>query len=161
MSRIPDAHLVVAGDGPLRQEIEATAEELLPGRFTRLSVSPAMMPGLYRSADVFLHLSKDEPSSLAFLEALACGLPLVAHDLPQLRYIIGNEEFLVDTDDIALVASQIALAREHLPDKVAETIDNGSGVLLEKHCCTISKFFSGNREFIITALTLPFLAPEQ
>jgi glycosyltransferase involved in cell wall biosynthesis len=112
VSRIPDAHLVVAGDGPLRDEIEAAAKRLLPGRFARLSVSPTKMPGLYRSADVFLHLSKDEPSSLAFLEALACGLPLVAHDLPQLRYIVGDEEFLVDTDNTELVASQIALARE-------------------------------------------------
>jgi len=112
VSRIPEAHLVVAGDGPLRQEIEASAKRLLPGRFTRLSVSPAMMPSLYRSADVFLHLSKDEPSSLAFLEALASGLPLVAHDLPQLRYIVGHEEFLVDTEDIELVANQIARARD-------------------------------------------------
>ena len=117
VSCIHDAHLVVAGDGPLRREIEATAKKLLPDRFTRLSVSPPMMPSLYRSADVFLHLSKDEPSSLAFLEALACGLPLVAHDLPQLRYIVGQDEFLVDTDDIELVANQIALARATSPTK--------------------------------------------
>lgn len=120
VSRIPDAHLVVAGDGPLRREIEATAGKLLPDRFTRLSISPAMMPSLYRSADVFLHLSKDEPSSLAFLEALACGLPLVAHDLPQLRYIVGHDEFLVDTDDTELVTNQIALARAASPTRSQE-----------------------------------------
>ena len=79
---VPDAYLVVAGDGPLRQEIDDNAERLIPGRFKRLSIPPEKMPLLYQSADIFLHLSKDEPSSLAFLEALACGLPVVAHDFP-------------------------------------------------------------------------------
>jgi glycosyltransferase involved in cell wall biosynthesis len=112
VSRVPGAHLVVAGDGPLREELEAIGKNLLPDRFTQLSVSAAMMPSLYRSANVFLHLSKDEPSSLAFLEAMACGLPLVAHDLPQLRYIVGDDEFLVDTDNAELVSRQILLAQK-------------------------------------------------
>ena len=117
VSRIPDGHLVVAGDGPLRQRIDAAAERLIPGRFTRLSVAPTKMPTLYRSADVFLHLSKEEPSSLAFLEALACGLPVVAHDLPQLRYIVGEDEFLVDTEDPQVVAAQIEFARDKSLEK--------------------------------------------
>ena len=112
VSYIPDAHLVVAGDGPLREQIEMATKSLLPGRFTRLSVAPEMMPSLYQSADVFLHLSKDEPSSLAFLESLACGLPVVAHDLPQLKYIVGDDEFLLDTDDPRLVARHIELAHD-------------------------------------------------
>lgn len=110
VSNIPDAHLVVAGDGPLRRTIEAEAEKLLPGRFTRLSVSPEKMPLLYRSADVFLHLSKDEPSSLAFLEAMACGLPVVAHQAPQLRWIAGDDEYLLDTENPIDVAREIERA---------------------------------------------------
>jgi glycosyltransferase involved in cell wall biosynthesis len=115
VSQIPDAHLVVAGDGPLRDTIEADAARLLPGRFTRLSVAPDNMPLLYRSADVFLHLSKDEPSSLAFLEAMACGLPVVAHDAPQLRWIAADNEFLLDTENPADVAGQIERARNAEP----------------------------------------------
>jgi glycosyltransferase involved in cell wall biosynthesis len=115
VSHIPGAYLAVAGDGPLRQEIDAVAAELLPGRFSRLSVAPEDMPSLYRSASVYLHLSKVEPSSLAFLEALACGLPVVAHDSPQLRYIAGDDEFLLDTEDPKAVARQIELARDTPP----------------------------------------------
>jgi hypothetical protein len=37
--------------------------------------------------------------SLAFLEAIACGLPVVAHESPQLRWIAEAEEYLLDTDD--------------------------------------------------------------
>jgi glycosyltransferase involved in cell wall biosynthesis len=108
---IPDAYLVVAGDGPLRQEIHEAAERLIPGRFRRLSILPDTMPLLYRSADVFLHLSKDEPSSLAFLEALACGLPVVAHDSQRLRWIVGDDAFLLDTENPSAVAQHIEFAR--------------------------------------------------
>ena len=69
VSRIPDAHLVVAGDGPLRQSAEEAAARLLPGRFTQLTVSPENMPALYQSADVFLHLSKEEAFGNVFLES--------------------------------------------------------------------------------------------
>jgi glycosyltransferase involved in cell wall biosynthesis len=117
VSRVPDAHLVVAGDGPLRRTVEAEAAKLLPGRFTRLSVLPIKMPLLYRSADVFLHLSKNESSSLAFVEAMACGLPVVAHDAPQMRWIAGDDEYLHDTENPADVAEQIGLARIEDPNR--------------------------------------------
>jgi glycosyltransferase involved in cell wall biosynthesis len=112
VSRIPDAHLAVAGDGPLRQAVDVLAARLLPGRFTRLSLPAERMPRLYRSADVFLHLSKDEPFGNVFLEAMACGLPVVAHDSPRSRWIVGEDEFLSDTSDPAAVARQLQLARQ-------------------------------------------------
>lgn len=112
VSHIPDAHLVVAGDGPLRQSIDAAAAKLLPDRYTRLSVAPEKMEVLYRSANVFLHLSKDEPSSLAIVEAMASGLPIVAHDSQRMRFIAGDDEFLMDTEDPIAVAHQIERARK-------------------------------------------------
>jgi glycosyltransferase involved in cell wall biosynthesis len=69
------------------------------------------MPSLYRSADVFLHLSKDESFGNAYIEAMACGLPVVAHDSPRSRWIVGDDEFLIDTDDLTAVARQIEVAR--------------------------------------------------
>jgi glycosyltransferase involved in cell wall biosynthesis len=107
---IPDAHLVVAGDGPLRANIEVMARRELPGRFSRLSITAARMPTLYRSADVFLHLSKEEAFGNVFVEAMACGLPVVAHDSPRTRWIVGEDEYLADTDDVAAVARQIQRA---------------------------------------------------
>jgi glycosyltransferase involved in cell wall biosynthesis len=111
VGRIPGAHLVVAGNGPSRQAIESRAAELLPGRFTRLSVAPERMPALYRSADVFLHLSLDEPFGNVFLEAMGSGLPVVAHDSSRSRWIVGDDEFLVDTRDPTAIARNIELAR--------------------------------------------------
>lgn len=110
VSKIPDAHLVVAGDGPLRQALEAKAAELLPGRFTRLMVKPEQMPRLYRCADVFLHLSKEEAFGNVFVEAMACGLPVIGHDTPRLRWIVGDEGLLLDTEDLSAVTRKIKFA---------------------------------------------------
>jgi glycosyltransferase involved in cell wall biosynthesis len=111
VSRIADAHFVVAGDGPLRNTISAAAARLLPGRFTLLSVAPERMPKLYQTADVFLQASKDEPFPLVFLEAMACGVPIVGHDIPRVRWFIGDDEFLADMDDPAAIAQSIERAR--------------------------------------------------
>ena len=108
--QIPDAHLVVAGNGPLRQSIESIAASALPGRFTLLSVPAEQMPVLYRSADVFLHLSKEEAFGNVFLEAMACGLPVVAHDSPRVRWIVGDNQFLVDSNSPAAIVMGIKAA---------------------------------------------------
>jgi len=110
VSRIPDAQLVVAGDGPLREGVDKLAACLLPGRFSRLTVSPEQMPELYRAANVFLHLSKDESFGNVFLEAMACGLPVVGHDSSRLRWIVGDGEFLLDTNDTKAIAARIQQA---------------------------------------------------
>jgi glycosyltransferase involved in cell wall biosynthesis len=122
IAQIPDAHLVVAGDGPLRHALGAKAERLLPGRFTRLSLASERMPELYRSADIFLHLSKEEAFGNVFVEAMACGLPVIGHDSPRLRWIVGDEGYLLDTNDLAAVARQIQFARDVAPGKRAERI---------------------------------------
>jgi glycosyltransferase involved in cell wall biosynthesis len=111
VSRIPNAHLVVAGDGPLRGAIAKAAAESLPGRFTQLTVPAGKMPGLYQSADVFLHCSKEESFGNVFVEAMACGLPVVGHDAPRLRWIVGDDESLVDSNDVAAVAKGIERAQ--------------------------------------------------
>ncbi len=120
VSRIQNAHLVVAGDGPLRQNIDVAAARLLPGRFTRLSVASGKMPSLYRCADVFLHLAKEESFGNVFLEAMACGLPIVACDSPRLRWIVGSGEFLLSEDGPAAIASQIEIASRAPPDMQVE-----------------------------------------
>lgn len=110
IAKLPDAHLVVAGDGPLRSEVDALAERLLPGRYTRLTTTPDAMPDLYRSADIFLHLSKVESFGNVFIEAIACGLPVVGHDTPRLRWIVGDDEYLVDTDKSENTAAAVSRA---------------------------------------------------
>ena len=106
VARLPGAHLVVAGDGPLRDTVLRAAARDLPDRFTNLVVGASDMPDLYRSADAFLHMSLLESFGNVFVEAMACGLPIVGHDSERLRWIVGDIATLCDTrDEQALVAS--------------------------------------------------------
>lgn len=108
VSRLPGVHLAVAGDGPLRDEMRALAERIMPGRFHNFLVSPEQMPTLYRSASSFLHLSRDESFGNVFIEAMACGIPTVAWDLPRTRWITGDTAFLVSGDDAEAVAASLS-----------------------------------------------------
>jgi glycosyltransferase involved in cell wall biosynthesis len=141
VSRIADAHLVLAGDGPLRDAIAAAAEKLLPGRFTRLVVPPAQMPKLYRSADVFLQCSKDEPFPLVFLEAMACGIPIVAHDMPRVRWFVGDDEFLVNMDRPQTITDGIRRAYTGASITRARRIDKASALSWPKVAGMYRDFF--------------------
>ncbi len=99
VAKLDGVHLVVAGDGPMRAEVDALAKRHLPGRFNRLTLSAAQMPQLYASADAFLHMSLFESFGNVFVEAMASGLPIVGHDTSRLRWIVGDRNTLCDTED--------------------------------------------------------------
>ena len=112
VGRLPEAHLVVAGDGPLREKVLQRANEVLPGRFTLLSAPPSQMPDLYRSADVFLHMAFQEAFGNVYVEALACGLPVVGHDSARLRWILADVGYFVDSNDAEAVAAAVTRAAQ-------------------------------------------------
>lgn len=105
--RLPDVTLVVAGDGPLREELGRLADQQIPGRYRQLTVPAADMPALYRSADAFLHLSRDESFGNVFVEAMACGVPVIAYDLPRTRWILGDQGRLAASGSVEELAQQI------------------------------------------------------
>jgi glycosyltransferase involved in cell wall biosynthesis len=41
---------------------------------------------------------------------MACGLPVVAHDSARTEWVLGNDQFLVDTEDIAAIGQAIVAA---------------------------------------------------
>jgi glycosyltransferase involved in cell wall biosynthesis len=115
MARVEDAVLVVAGDGALRAEVDALAREALPGRFVRKTFPHERMPDLYRSADVFLHMSRRESFGNVYVEALATGLPIVAHDDEITRWIVEDHARLVDTSSPEAIASALRAAIDEGP----------------------------------------------
>ncbi len=97
----PDVHFVVAGDGPERELCDSLGAELLGERYRRVYLSGAEMPDLYRSADCLLHLSRDEAFGNIYIEAAASGLPVVAHDSGNTRWILGDAGVFADGGDPA------------------------------------------------------------
>lgn len=57
------------------------------------------MPKLYNSADVYIHTSEYEGFGLPVLEAMACGLPVVALNRASIPEVVGNAGTLVELDE--------------------------------------------------------------
>jgi len=76
------AHLVIVGDGVLRPQLEALAEQLGVAARTQFRgfVEPAEIPLWYAVGDVMVLPSVGETWSVAVLEALASGLPVITTD---------------------------------------------------------------------------------
>jgi glycosyltransferase involved in cell wall biosynthesis len=71
-------------------------EKLGPQRFAILTVPRQSIYDYYALADVFVLASLREGFGLVFLEALAAGVPVVAHDYDVSRYVLGEQGNLVD-----------------------------------------------------------------
>ncbi|WP_206367618.1 glycosyltransferase family 4 protein [Sphingomonas piscis] len=117
VSSMSDVHLVVAGDGPLREQLRAKAEAIMPGRYHNFTVAADRMPELYRSVNVFLHLSRDESFGNVFVEAMASGVTTVAWDLERTRWITGETAMLSPDGDEAALIGQLIEAIEHPKSK--------------------------------------------
>lgn len=79
---LPAAHLLVVGDGPESDLIrQLAAERGLSGRIHLLGqVDEASKFAALTVADAFVSTSQHEGFGLVFLEAMACGLPVVCYD---------------------------------------------------------------------------------
>jgi glycosyltransferase involved in cell wall biosynthesis len=109
-SKIAGLHLVVCGDGPERDKVKALGTQLMPERFYLLRLPRQNMPEIYRAADVFLHMSLDEPSANAYIEALATGLPIVTHNRFVTQWTLEDTSVLVDATSESEVANGISQA---------------------------------------------------
>jgi glycosyltransferase involved in cell wall biosynthesis len=91
--RVPDAHLIIVGDGPERQKLHARAFELdIADAVTFAgSVPQRDTPAYYRAADVFALSSDFDNSPNAILEAMASGLPVVATDVGGVREFVPDQ----------------------------------------------------------------------
>jgi 1,2-diacylglycerol 3-alpha-glucosyltransferase len=108
-----DALLAIGGTGPAAGALRAAAGRLgLAGRARFLGHVPtADLPALYRLADVFAITSEAELQSLATMEAMASGLPVVAADACALRELVrhGRTGFLAPPGHSGQIAAYLDL----------------------------------------------------
>ncbi len=90
----PDARLTLIGEGPERPALEARARALGlsvgPGQAVELPGAAADPTAALREVDLFVLPSREEGMSIALLEAMALGVPLVASSIPGNRRIVSD-----------------------------------------------------------------------
>lgn len=92
--RHPEAKLLIAGDGPLRDRLESVVEKRNIGeKVTFLGhVSHQQLPRLYNRADIFILTSLRESFGMTLIEAMSCGLPVVAPRIGVILEIVDHNE---------------------------------------------------------------------
>lgn len=113
LARLPDDvrfKLLIAGDGPLRPDLEAQVAELgLASKVQFLGIR-SDIPHLMSAADVFVLSSAGEGFGLVVAEAMACECVVVATDSGGVREVLGDAGFLVPSRDPGALAASIVAA---------------------------------------------------
>ncbi len=103
--------LVIAGDGSERDRIEQLGRQMLPGCLHLVGRVPRRrMAGFYSAGDVFAFPGIRESLGMVYLEAQACGLPVVAFDNGGIAEVVqdGQTGFLTPFKNDALYAAALA-----------------------------------------------------
>ncbi len=115
-ARLPDARLVVAGDGELREELEHSDASAALGRRVRFVGWRKDLDTVYAGTDVGVLSSLSEGTPVALIEAMAAGRPVVATAVGGVEDVVthGAHGLIVPPrDPAALAAAMERLARDH------------------------------------------------
>ena len=105
IAEIENLAYVIVGDGDLRTELVNLAKTHGVGKAVIFlkRVESNVLRDLYRAADIFIMPSTREGFGIVFLEALACGTPVIAGDWAGARDPLQDGRLGVLTDDDGLV----------------------------------------------------------
>jgi len=111
--------LYVAGEGPLRSELDDKHVEFLG------HLPYEEMPAVYRAADALVLPSRAEGLPRTVLEAMASGVPVVVSDLEQVAPVVGDGGVTVPVGDIeGFIAGLKRVLDGGMPDPRTEVVND-------------------------------------
>lgn len=108
-NEMPHAKLLLAGEGPLMEECKKIATQLGVTNMVHFLGYRNDIASLLQMSDLAVASSYREGLPVNIMEAMACGLPVVATDNRGHRELIINNKngWIVDRDDIKAMADRI------------------------------------------------------
>ena len=107
LAAVPDAHLFLVGDGPLRPSLEQMARSLgIRDRVTFLGWRTDVAAVL-KASDIYVHSTHYDGFGIAAAEAMAAGLPVVVSDVPGLAQVVGGAGILFPPGDDKTLAQHL------------------------------------------------------
>lgn len=125
----PRLRLVLGGAGPLTPDHTDRLHEAGLDSRVRITgqIEEATLPALMRAADVYVTASETDGSSVTLLQAMACGLPVVASDIPGNRWWVteGVTGRLFPVGDVDALARLLTAEGDDaaLTDSAARALD--------------------------------------
>jgi glycosyltransferase involved in cell wall biosynthesis len=127
LAQLPDVTLCLAGQGPNRETYALMAEEFGVADRVRFmgNVPHDELPTLFAAADVMALVSEREGLANAWVEALACGTPVIASNVGGAPELITSPDAgrIVETNVYAILAAIEDLIANPIPqERVAATV---------------------------------------
>jgi glycosyltransferase involved in cell wall biosynthesis len=143
-----DIQLVIAGNGAALNGLRSLADKLNLGKQVRFIgfISVTELSTLLNSVDIFVMPSEAELLSIATLEAMACGLPVLAAEAQALPELVshGINGYLFkpgNTEDAAKYMAILADHPEDLPGMRKASLDKVRQHNLENTINTYAKIY--------------------
>ena len=137
IKEVPDAKLVLVGSGGMREELEGLCKKIGVKKYVKFAgfVGDTFKKALYyRSADVFtLPSTMLEIFGIVNLEAMACGVPIVASKIGGVPDVVkdGENGLLVQPRDSGALADAIIYLLEN--EDVRERMGKNGRVKVENY----------------------------
>ncbi len=109
LSQVPNAHLVLVGSGPLREDLQRSAEALGVGARVHFAGYRSDIAACLKDIDVFVLPSLNEGMGRVLVEAMVMSLPLVASDICGIRDLVqdGRNGRLTPVGDSGAIARAV------------------------------------------------------
>ncbi|MFC7228004.1 glycosyltransferase family 4 protein [Salinirubellus salinus] len=126
----PDASMVFAGEGALREELRCRAETLGIAESVRFlgHLEYEEMPSVYRGANVLVLPSRAEGLPRTVLEAMASGVPVVSSHLDHTAPVVrqgGKTVPVGDVEGYAVALNQVLSSQTQLGEQGRRAVVNG------------------------------------
>ena len=111
LKHVPDAALILAGDGPIRPELESLVQRMNLGGRVRFLGWSNDLGSIYATIDICALSSLNEGTPVAIIEAMAAGKAVVATDVGGVADVIedGRTGILVPPGDAEAMANAVVM----------------------------------------------------
>lgn len=113
----PAIHLTIIGDGPQRPELEELTTKLDLTSYITFAgfVNYAQLAKHYQRSHILVSMSRAESWGQVYIDAMACGLPIISSKNDGSNGIVQNQKFgyLVDQEDYQQLAKKVLFLVRH------------------------------------------------
>lgn len=125
-TQVDNVRLLIVGDGEVREEMEQMASEMPFASKITFAGKQTQTNDYYNAADCFVLSSECEGFGMVLVEAMACGLPVVATDAGGCLEVVGDRQYVAEPKDSEQLAKIMLSVVKLAPEDLARLKETNS-----------------------------------